>query len=42
MYESNTFLYKNAFILPIQTNWGANAEKSPNSPFLFGHMDPST
>ena len=34
-YESNTFLCKKYIILPIQTNGGTNAEKSPKQPFPF-------
>ena len=40
MYESNTFLCKNYTILPIQTNGGANVEKSPKQPLPLGAHGP--
>jgi len=41
MYESNTFLCEKHVILPIQTNGGANAEKSPKQPIPWVTWTPS-
>jgi len=40
MYKSNTFLCEQYVILPIQTNGGANAEKSPKQPLLLEARGP--
>ena len=39
-YESNTFLCEKYVILPIQTNGVQMLKNPPNSPFLFGQVNP--